>query len=34
MVQRRRRWSPREKETIVRETYDPGNSVSLVARKY
>ncbi|TGN19167.1 transposase, partial [Leptospira idonii] len=33
-VQRRRRWSSKEKEAIVRETLEPGNSVSLVARKY
>ncbi len=33
-VQRRRRWSSQEKEAIVRETLEPGNSVSLVARKY
>jgi transposase len=31
---RRRRWSIQEKEKIVRETYEPGNSVSLVSRKY
>lgn len=33
-IQRRRRWSSKEKEVIVRETFEPGNSVSLVARKY
>lgn len=33
-VQRRRRWSVREKEQIILETYEPGNSVSLVARKH
>ncbi|EMS87611.1 transposase [Leptospira noguchii str. Cascata] len=33
-VQRRRRWSPMEKEQIVKETFEPGNSVALVARKY
>nr|WP_232371583.1 transposase [Leptospira ainazelensis] len=33
-VQRRRRWSSIEKEQIVKETFEPGNSVSLVARKY
>ena len=31
---RRRRWSPLEKETIVKESYELGNSVSLVSRKY
>ena len=30
--QRRRRWSPQEKATLVRRTYEPGMSVSLVAR--
>ncbi len=33
-VQRRRRWSTEEKVRIVEETYLPGNSVSLVARRY
>lgn len=33
-VLRRRRWSVREKEQIIRETYEPGNSVSLVVRKH
>ncbi|WP_366246683.1 transposase [Leptospira santarosai] len=33
-VQRRRRWSSMEKEQIVKETLEPGNSVSLIARKY
>ena len=32
-VQRRRRWMPEEKIRIVEETYSPGNSVSLVARR-
>ena len=31
--QRRRRWSPAEKQTLVRRTYEPGMSVSLVARE-
>ena len=31
--QRRRRWSPAEKEALVRRTYEPGMSVSLVARQ-
>ena len=33
-VERRRRWSPQEKYLIIQETYLPGMSVSLVARKY
>jgi transposase len=33
-VQRRRRWSAKEKATIVQETYAPGMSVSLVARRH
>ena len=33
-VQRRRRWSPAEKMAIVEETYEPGQSVSSVARKH
>jgi transposase len=33
-VQRRRRWSTEEKVRIVEETYLPGNSVSIVARRY
>lgn len=33
-VQRRRRWSPEEKMAIVQETYAPGMSVSLVARRH
>ena len=31
--QRRRRWSIEEKSALVRRTYDPGMSVSLVARE-
>ena len=31
--QRRRRWSLREKAALVRRTYEPGMSVSLVARQ-
>jgi transposase-like protein len=31
--QRRRRWSPSEKAALVRRTYEPGMSVSLVARQ-
>jgi transposase len=33
-VQRRRRWSAEEKAIIVQETYAPGMSVSLVARRH
>ena len=31
--QRRRRWSAQEKADLVRQTYEPGMSVSLVARQ-
>lgn len=30
--ERRRRWSAEEKAALVRETYEPGMNVSLVAR--
>lgn len=33
-VQRRRRWTPSEKLSMVRETYEAGASVSLVARRH
>lgn len=33
-VERRRRWSAFEKKSIVEETYEPGKSVSYVARKH
>lgn len=33
-VERRRRWAPAEKKAIVQETYEPGMSVSAVARKH
>lgn len=33
-VQRRRRWSPEQKLEIVKQTNEPGNSVSLVARQF
>ena len=33
-VQRRRRWTPEEKVRIVEQTYLPGMSVSLVARRH
>ncbi len=32
--EKRRRWSAAEKAVLVRETYEPGMSVSLVARKH
>lgn len=32
--EKRRRWSAGEKATLVRETYEAGMSVSLVARKH
>ena len=31
--QRRRRWSPSEKAALVRRTYEPGMTVSVVARQ-
>ncbi len=33
-MQRRRRWSPSEKQCMVQETYEPGATVSYVARKH
>ena len=33
-VQRRRHWTTQEKVRIVEETYLPGNSVSIVARRH
>jgi transposase len=33
-VERRRRWSLEEKKQIIEETYQSGQSVSQVARKY
>jgi transposase len=33
-VQRRRRWTPEQKLEIVKQTNEPGSSVSLVARQY
>lgn len=33
-VERRRRWTAYEKREIVEETYRPGMSVSIVARKH
>lgn len=32
--ERRRRWSAEEKAALVRETYEPGMNVLLVARKH
>ena len=32
--EKRRRWSAAEKAALVRETYEPGMNVSLVARKH
>ena len=34
MKQRRRRWPAEEKAAVVRETYESGRSVSLVAREH
>jgi transposase len=33
-VERRRYWSARQKQTMVEEAEQPGNSISSVARKY
>ena len=33
-VQRRRRWTPGQKLEIVKQTNEPGNSVSMVARQF
>jgi len=33
-VQRRRRWIPEQKLEIVKQTNEPGSSVSLVARQH
>jgi len=32
--ERRRRWAPAEKKLIFQETYEPGVTVSLVARRH
>lgn len=32
--ERRRRWSAEEKLTMVRESFEPGKSVSMVARQH
>src|SRR5262249_50714836 len=34
LVQRRRRWTASEKVRIVEETFEPGMTVSLVARRH
>jgi len=34
IVSRRRRWTAEEKKVLVRETYAPGMTVAIVARKY
>ena len=33
-VQRRRRWTPEQKHDIVKQTNEPGSSVSMVARQF
>jgi transposase len=33
-TQKRRRWTPFEKQQIVQETYQPGVSISFIARKH
>ena len=33
-VQRRRRWTPEQKLEIVKQTNEPGSSVSMVARQF
>src|SRR5512144_1071104 len=33
-AERRRRWSAAEKVSMVRETYEPGMTMSLVARRH
>lgn len=33
-VERRRRWTIQEKQAMINETYLPGSSVSLIARRY
>ena len=33
-VQRRRRWTPEQKLEIVKQTNEPGSSVSIVARQF
>ena len=33
-TQKRRRWTPLEKQQIVQETYHPGVTISFIARKH
>jgi transposase len=33
-TQKRRRWTPYEKQLIVQETYHPGVTISFIARKH
>ena len=33
-VQRRRRWTPEQKLEIVKQTNEPGSSISMVARQF
>ena len=33
-VQRRRRWTPEQKLEIIKQTNEPGSSVSMVARQF
>jgi transposase len=33
-VQRRRRWTPEQKLEIVKQTNEPGSSVTMVARQF
>ncbi len=33
-TQKRRRWTPYEKQQIVQETYHPGVTISFIARKH
>ena len=33
-VQRRRRWTSEQKLEIIKQTNEPGNSVSMVARQF
>ena len=33
-VQRRRRWTPEQKLEIVKQTNEPGSTVSMVARQF
>ncbi len=33
-VQRRRRWTPEQKLETVKQTYEPGSSVLMIARQF